>query len=512
MAMIEITVVIAAAAVSVLGAVLILAHTFKDYRPPLSDTDTPFSFLFNGDALVHAAPGSANLVQHDGDATDWSVLRDNVLARFPGFPLEPPKTAGETVDIDPFDPEDEGVLRIQSFGEHARVELVKMSGEELFQSSHELHTAKAMCERLERVCEASPYPMWYTDSAGDVLWSNDTYAQISERVLEQSDDGDGPRAILDLRPTDNTTRRARASVTLKDLSTPSWYDVTATPQPDGVIHHATNIDAVIRAEIAQRNFVQTLAKTFAQLSIGLAIFDRNGQLALFNPALVDLSGLPAVFLSTRPDLLTFFDRLRDNRVMPEPKNYSSWRQEIANMIKAATDGTYQETWSLDSGQTFRVSGRPHPDGAVAFLLEDISAEVSLTRNFRAELELGQSLLDSFQDGLVVFSSAGLLSFCNRSYCDFWKVDSETSFADISINDSVKTWSAESQPSPAWGDIREFVMKTGDRTTWDTWIERKDGVKIFVTVAPIASGATVVRFDSRAPLDDSALEMHEKVRE
>ncbi|MEO9822015.1 MAG: PAS-domain containing protein [Paracoccaceae bacterium] len=512
MAMIEILVIVAAAAVSVLGAVLFLAHAFKDYRAPLCNTDSPFSFLFNGNVLVHSTPGSLELVQHDDDATDWSMLRDGVLARFPEFPIEPPNTAGETIDIDPFDPKDDGILRIQSFGEHARVELVRTSHEELSQSSHELHTANAKFERLERICEASPYPIWQTDKSGDVVWSNDAYAQLSEKVLEQKDGSDGRRSILDLQPTDNTTRRARASVALKDLQTPSWYDVTATPQPDGVIHHATNIDAVIRAEIAQRNFVQTLAKTFAQLSIGLAIFDRNGQLALFNPALVDLSGLPAVFLSTRPDLLTFFDRLRDNRVMPEPKNYSSWRQEIANVIKAATNGTYQETWSLDSGQTFRVSGRPHPDGAVAFLLEDISAEVSLTRNFRAELELGQSLLDTFQDGLVVFSSAGILTFCNRSYCEFWGVDPEATFVDISINDSVKTWSAECQPNPAWGDIREFVMKIGDRATWDTWIERKNGVKIFVTVAPIASGATVVRFDSRAPLDKSALDEHEKVHE
>ena len=129
--MIEITVVIAAAAVSVLGAVLFLALAFRDFRPPLSDTDSPFSFLFNGDTLVHAAPGSADLVQHNENASDWSVLRGSVLARFPGFPLEPPKTAGEAIDINPFDPEDEGILRIQSFGEHARVELVKTSLEEL---------------------------------------------------------------------------------------------------------------------------------------------------------------------------------------------------------------------------------------------------------------------------------------------------------------------------------------------------------------------------------------------
>lgn len=71
---------------------------------------------------------------------------------------------------------------------------------------------------------------------------------------------------------------------------------------DITIYHAVDVNAVVKSEIAQRNFVQTLAKTFAQLSIGLAIFDRNGQLALFNPALIDLTELPAEFLSGRPTL------------------------------------------------------------------------------------------------------------------------------------------------------------------------------------------------------------------
>ena len=90
--------------------------------------------------------------------------------------------------------------------------------------------------------------------------------------------------------------------------------------------------------------------------------------------------------------------------MPEPKNYHSWREELANVIKAATDGSYQENWSLGTGQTYRISGRPHPDGAIAFLIEDISAEVSLARGFRAELAIGQSMMNTFDIGMVVFSS------------------------------------------------------------------------------------------------------------
>ncbi|MDQ7070109.1 MAG: hypothetical protein Q9M48_05105 [Rhodobacterales bacterium] len=54
-----------------------------------------------------------------------------------------------------------------------------------------------------------------------------------------------------------------------------------------------------------------------------------------------------VSLSIRPNLLSFFDRLRDNRMMPEPKNYSSWREQIADLVAAATDGRYFETWTLE---------------------------------------------------------------------------------------------------------------------------------------------------------------------
>lgn len=88
---------------------------------------------------------------------------------------------------------------------------------------------------------------------------------------------------------------------------------------------------------------------------------------------------------------------------------------MADLISAAETGQFEETWSLETGQTYRVKGRPHPDGAIAFLLEDISTEVLLTRNFRAELEMGQNLVDTFDDALAVFSHAGVLTFSNKAY-------------------------------------------------------------------------------------------------
>jgi PAS domain-containing protein len=285
----------------------------------------------------------------------------------------------------------------------------------------------------------------------------------------------------------------RTSISVADSQRGVWFDVTKVEHGDAGLFYATEINAVVNAEIAQRNFVQTLAKTFAHLSIGLAIFDRNRQLALFNPALIDLTALPADFLSARPDLLSFFDRLRDNRMMPEPKNYASWRLQMTELQEAAADGRYQETWSLPSGSVYSVSGRPHPDGAVAFLIEDITAEVTLTRRFRSELELGQSVLDQLDDAIAVFSSGGVLTLSNNSYRQMWGVDPDGSFVEMTVLDATRDWQNACQATPVWGDLRDFVWRQELRAEWWGQIALNDGSPMTCWVHPIQGGATLVRF-------------------
>ena len=105
-------------------------------------------------------------------------------------------------------------------------------------------------------------------------------------------------------------------------------------------------DAAVRAERSLREFVQTLTKTFADLPIALAIFDRQRQLQLFNPALIDLTNLPTGFLTARPTLFDLLDKLRELRMVPEPKDFRSWRQQMSNLESAAATGHHVEEWSL----------------------------------------------------------------------------------------------------------------------------------------------------------------------
>ncbi|MEZ5684429.1 MAG: hypothetical protein R3D78_00325 [Paracoccaceae bacterium] len=132
-----------------------------------------------------------------------------------------------------------------------------------------------------------------------------------------------------------------------------WFDCYSYPWENGSMHFALPADSTVRAERALRDFVQTLTKTFADLPIGLAIFDQQRQLQMFNPALLDLTQLGPDFLSARPTLYAFLDRLREARMMPEPKDYRSWRLQMTELEKASAAGFHVETRSLPGGRPSR---------------------------------------------------------------------------------------------------------------------------------------------------------------
>ena len=448
------------------------------------------SFLFEEERLHHVSDTAGRLFQLIPGRDDWTGLREKLINRFPALPESPlDAILGETT-ISARESEDTATLLMKREGSFTRLNMLE-DGTLNAANAERIRVLQHEVGALKRASDTTSHAIWQVNPTGAVIWYNAAYRDLYRRLHAEDPVADTP--VFDgLREFDGGKARQRVSASPPGAAQQDWYDISAVGVGDITVFHAVDVNAVVKSEVAQRNFVQTLAKTFAQLSIGLAIFDRNGQLALFNPALIDLTDLPADFLSSRPTLISFFDRIRENRRMPEPKNYQSWRHQIAEVISAATDGRYEETWTLESGQTYRVNGRPHPDGAIAFLIEDISAEISLTRNFRAELELGQSLMDSFEDALVVFSSSGVLTFCNRAYREMWDADPVNSFADVTIQDCVRLWRESCEPGTGWDEMVTFVMDYGDRTTFRTEARLKSGGHLQCTLSRIASGATLMK--------------------
>ena len=245
-------------------------------------------------------------------------------------------------------------------------------------------------------------------------------------------------------------------------------------------------------------FTQTLTKTFAHLPIGLAIFDRHRRLALFNPALLELTTLPIDFLTGRPMLSDCLDRMRELRMIPEPKDYRQWRRRMAEIEEEASSGIYEEVWHLPGAQIYRVFGRPHPDGALALLFEDITTETTRNRRYRADVELSQSVLDAVGEAVAVFSAAGLLVMSNAAYAALWGHD-PSSFVgtDSSIVALAAHWRNQTAPSTLWSQAETFVGTLGDRREWSAGAQLVDGRSLSCRFVPLPGGATMIAFRTAA---------------
>ena len=464
---------------AILGALLLFRSRshHANHTPPSLQPE----LLIHDGMVIDAAPNFSTLLddQHLAGLT-WNELRNSLSARFKNVPDSLPENPMDLVSLE----DDLLRLSIQPEGGAYRLTLRGAAVLNAPPAPRNLTSPSS-----DAVMDVAPIPIWMVDQRGAVVWSNSAYKEISRSAVTPEN------AMTPFELPEGTFSDAgtvRASVTFAD-GAKQWFEVTRRVAVGGIGCFATSIDSLVEAEMAQRNFVQTLTKTFAHLPLGLAVFDRDRRLVLFNPALVDLTRLPVDFLSARPNLLSFFDHMRESRMMPEPKNYSTWREKLADVISAASNDRYCETWNLPTGLTYKITGRPHPDGAIAFLIEDISAEISLTRRFRSELELSQSVIDCFEDAVAVFSQLGVLTFCNATYRDLWKCDPDSAFAEMTIADATKIWQTACRPSPIWAELRDFVLTLRERAPWTAELSLRDGTTLRCAIYPVSAGATMVRF-------------------
>lgn len=357
-------------------------------------------------------------------------------------------------------------------------------------------TTRAMEEELlflRDVSDAAPFPVWNECSQGRITWANAAYLSLTAQQLDDAEAVTWPLPRLFALQDDQT--RQRIALTTQDNQ--HWYDCHHVACAQGRLVYAIPADPVVKAEDALRSFVQTLTKTFAHLPIGLAIFDQRRKLQLFNPALTDLTGLPVGFLSARPSLFAFLDAMRERQMIPEPRDYKSWRARMAAMEQSSVDGNYDETWTLASGATYQVSGRPHPEGALALLIRDISDDMQRARRARSETELSQAVIDGLEEAIAVFSASGDLLLANAAYTHLWGHDPHSTLEPAEISTLAAKWRAATGPSSVWTLAEAFALAPAPREGWASTVSLKDGRDLACRLVALPGGATLIGFKQTA---------------
>ncbi|CUI40506.1 PAS-domain containing protein [Cognatishimia activa] len=415
-------------------------------------------FLFHKGTLIHSnAPALAFIAAHDQNASTWVDLRDMLAPRFGDLPNALLSTQ-ETLSFR--DPNEKTGARavIELNQDYARLALVGLEDQSCAKALKAHHTFRIAARN-------APFPIWKVTKDGDLIWANKMFKTK------------GLGAIQLPKPKKNNQGVIRITGPESPTSKTNHFDVLSQSVKGGVVYYALDANAAVTAEETRQEFVTALGKTFAQLSTGIAVFDQRSKLVLFNPALVELFGLSATFLTNGPTLQSFFDHMRNNRMIPEPRDYNTWREQLTNLILGASEGRYREIWQLPTGESIRVTGQPHPDGALGFLFEDISAEVSMSRRFKSDLTRAYGILDALPDPTLAINQNGVVFFANEAFKSQWKADPESSFADFTIADLLEVLSSK-LPQKLIGEIERALTKPDQKKGarirqlgWDIHINR-----------------------------------------
>ncbi len=484
------------AALATALVVLILFHAYLDRRKPPSifdgrDADDTV-FVFDGGTLLDATASARRLLADaPAAADDRARLVARLGSRFPDLAdrLAELHRAG----IVTMRAKGDALMTLTAEWQSGLTRLTLSASEALAPYAGagvaRLQVMEDELAELRHAVAAAPVLIWRETGSGQVTWANGPYfdrlgagealSWPLPRLFEMGDAGSSP-----VRCTPNAGT-ARDNV----------FECYRSRLPDGdLLCYALPADTAARAEGSLRDFRQTLTRTFAQLPVGIAVFDARRQLQMFNPALTDMTGLEAAFLAARPTLGAFLDRLRENRILPEPRDYRSWRKRIADIDAAAATGDFEESWTTPAGQTHRVLGRPHPDGAIALLFNDVSPELSLTRRFRAELELGHEVLDSLDEAIAVFSPARLLLMSNAAYARLWGIDPSVSAGQTDLAQAMTHWRRECVPGALWETLEEFAGTSENlRRPGTGQAALHDGRVLQCRFTPLTGGAFLIGF-------------------
>lgn len=503
----------AATALPIAGAIL-LALTALDLRrrqdrPSIFMASCPTTtFLFDGDILVDATPAARAMIaggRNQADNDPDTALRRMIAGLEPIFPglgarLKDLEAEGRLVlrsgsRIDPpLVLEAEwlnGLTRLAVASGAQGAATQRSRAQEMFPDHMDGAAESVLRDEnaaMRQILGEAPLPIWRETIERQVIWANAAYIRLATTLIGRDRHIDWPLPIIFRNEEGND----RCRLILGDDE--SWFQIIRLSEGDESLCYAHPVSQLVRAETDLQQFTQTLTRTFAELSVGLAIFDDKRRLQIFNPALMDLTGLPIEFLISKPGLTLVLDALRERRMIPEQKDYQDWRRRVAAMDQAATAGIFHEVWTLPEGQTYEVTGRPHPNGGVAFVIEDVSSEIQRTRSDRAELELDQAVFDAMAEAIVIFAQNGAIIRSNRAARLLWGEEAPAASSDRpGAPDAIRRWRQQTSPTPFWDDLAAFTGSFDRNPPQDGTIHLIDGREYGYRVARLPQGASLVTF-------------------
>jgi signal transduction histidine kinase len=400
----------------------------------------------------------------------------------------------------------ETVLRVRPFSP-VNKELVRLIGENK-------RLKQAVYER-EKLLDSLPVPAWLRDAKGALNWVNPAYATAAgakskEEALAKQIELFETRQRSELHRLSQAKQPDRVKLQTVINGAVQIYEAIPAALERGSGGAAFDVAPLTVAKEELERQMAAHSRTLDKVSTGIAVFGADRKLVYSNDAFARMWALEEPWLQQSPSASELFDQLRQRRLLPDQTNYRKWRDE--RILTWDRNGTLDEVWHRPDGRAVHVVTDCRADGGATFLFDDVTAKISLERQYHTLIESQRETLDHLNEGIAVFGSDGCLHLSNPAFQTIWRLP-EAALQDAPHLELLLLQIQSQAPdSPLWETLRDAITGMPDeRDTCQATIGRKDGTYLAYTVTPLPDGGTLVTFadvTDRKRFEDVLLERNE----
>jgi signal transduction histidine kinase len=346
------------------------------------------------------------------------------------------------------------------------------------------------------ILDALPVPVWLRDKKLALQWANRAFlaatgvqtreAAIAKQATLEKSERDLAAAA---RAEGHALEAKRFAVVGGQRRALSF---THAPVVDGIVGSAIDVTEISNAEARLQQHIDAHADTLDRLATAVAIFDRDQKLAFYNSAFAQLWNIPEAWLDAKPTDGEFLDRLREQRRLPEQRDYQAWKRERLALYQES-DYLPEDLWHLPGGKTLRIAAQPHPFGGLTFLYEDVTEKLALESNYNTLIKVQSATLDTLTEGVAVFGPDARLKLHNAAFARIWELDPAELAGEPHIQKIAEASIPRFGEEAFWLRLVASIASGAERRRDWGEIERSDKTIIALSLSPLPDGATLVTF-------------------
>lgn len=357
-------------------------------------------------------------------------------------------------------------------------------------------------DRLRRLLDALPVPVWTRNGSLDIVDCNRSYAEAVESgsVVEAVAGG---AELAGSVVADGGKGLARSVCTSGEAQAVSHHivvggsrrllELNELPLENGAIAgFALDVTAIEDAQSELARHVGAHGEVLEKLATAIAIFGSDRRLRFFNGGYVKLWHMDEAWLHTQPLMDEILEHQRERRQLPETANFPAFKEERLKLFTSLIETT-EELLHLPDGRAIRMVCSPHPMGGLIYTYEDVTDRLALERSYNTLIEVQRETLHNLAEAVAVFGGDGRLKLFTPAMEHMWSLPRDFLESEPHASDVLERARPFFRAGDKWESFKAAVIgRIARRVMRRGKIERSDGSVIEHGFMPLPDGGVLVR--------------------